>query len=62
MSLTAHSVAERGVNLLAATFERQPPPGVTAPYVHQFFAAYRTQLVSSLAQLLEQIAAQREPP
>ncbi len=62
MSLTAHTFAERGVDLLAATFQRQPPPGVTAPYVNQFFAAYRTQLVDSLMQLLEQIAAQREPP
>ena len=59
MSPLPHPYAERGVSLLAAVLERQPPPGVTAPYVSRFFAAYRAQLVASLAQLLDQIAARQ---
>lgn len=45
--------AQRGLQRLHAALLQQPPPGVTADFVHKFLTEYNGALVDQLAQLLE---------
>ena len=55
--------AERGVALLEAALQSQPPAAVSSDYVGWFFAQYRAPLAAELARLLEQVvSAETQPP
>ncbi|HRI50416.1 MAG TPA: SNF2-related protein [Pseudomonadota bacterium] len=53
--------AERGVRLLQAALQRQPPPGVTTEFVGSFFQQFGPSLQGELAKLLDAAWARRQP-
>lgn len=62
MNALARTYAARGMKLLESALRQQPPPGVTAAYVDQFFGQFGKPLEDELARLLEQLAAPQSPP
>ena len=52
--------AERGVRLLQAALQRQPPPGVTTEFVGSFFQQFGPSLQGELAKLLDAAWARRQ--
>ena len=53
--------AERGVQLLQAALQQQPPPGVTAEFVGSFFQQFGPLLQGELAKLLDAAWEARRP-
>ncbi|MFO0576120.1 MAG: SNF2-related protein [Polyangia bacterium] len=60
MRPASQSYAARGVQLLEIALQKQPPPGLSAGFVRQFFGQYRGQLQGELARILDQFADQRQ--
>ena len=54
--------AARGVALLEAALQSQPPAAVSSEYVGWFFAQYRAPLAAELARLLEQVVGTEAQP
>ena len=61
MNAVSLRYAERGVQLLQAALQRQPPPGVSAQFVGSFFLQFGPSLTGELAKLLDSAWALRQP-